>query len=112
MKYSLRFCRDMAIGMMIAQAGFLPAASAQTAPKMNMELGTRQPGDEDFGFIAIQVSDITKAVAFYKDILGFVQWYSDTTATQIRVGVDLPSYTKGPRILLLQDKDRSEEHNV
>ena len=106
MNCALRFRRSVAIGLLLAAAGFPAGAFAQTPPKMNLAMGTRGPGEEDFAFMAIQVSDIKKAVAFYKDILGFVEWYSDTTTTQIRVGVDFPSYTKGPRIMLLQNKDQ------
>lgn len=59
-----------------------------------------------FGFVALNVADMGKSLAFYKGLLGLTEQFRNDTPDYLEVGVDFPDNKVGPRLLLVAPKNR------
>ena len=80
-----------------------PSASATEVTK-------RLPAIE-FGFMVINVSDMEKSLAFYKDLLGMTEQFRSESPNNLEIGVDFPSNPVGPHLLLNLVKNRTTPYN-
>jgi lactoylglutathione lyase len=93
------------VGMPVfaADAGINSAAPADAVTK-------RSPVVE-FGFMVINVSDMEKSLAFYKDLLGMTEQFRSDSPDNLEIGVDFPSNPVGPHLLLNLVKNRTTPYN-
>lgn len=86
------------------------AHSASNPPAPAAAVTKRLPVVE-FGFMAINVSDMEKSLAFYKDLLGMTEQFRSESPSNLEVGVDFPSNPIGPHLLLNLIKNRTTPYN-
>ena len=62
------------------------------------------PAAPQFGFIALNVADLERALSFYTSTVGLTEQLRHETPDRIEVGIDFPGSHGGPHILLVYGK--------
>jgi catechol 2,3-dioxygenase-like lactoylglutathione lyase family enzyme len=103
--------------ILLILAGFAfvgaPAFAADSAsnPSAPATAVTKRLPGVEFGFIAINVSDMEKSLAFYKNLLGMTEQFRSESPDNLEIGIDFPSNPVGPHLLLNLVKNRTTPYN-
>ena len=82
------------------------AALLFAAPALAADSEIVRTRGAQFGFVALNVADMEKSLAFYKGLLGLTEQFRNDTPAYLEVGVDFPDNKAGPRLLLVAPKNR------
>ena len=64
-----------------------------------------------FGFVALNVADMKRSLAFYR-ILGLVERFRSDTPQQLELGLGMPGGLTTPNLLLVLDRKRKTPHVI
>jgi lactoylglutathione lyase len=92
--------KTLVLGLLVSVLA-VPALAAEPADRTAQVTRTR---GTQFGFLAVNVADLAKSLAFYEGMLGLTEQFHNETATQVEVGLDFPGNPVGPHLLLVSTK--------